>query len=432
MSKPLIFVTIPGFRAQDFESMPQTQQRLPGWQSAPLEHSFPAVTWPSQANMLTGTTVAEHGIPANGIFWRDRQHVEMWTAWNEVIERPQIWDVLKTREVKTAAWFPMLSKGCNADFVCMPAPIHKPDGSEEMWCHTKPQEFYGELLDKFEHFPLHHFWGPLANIKSSEWIVNSAIAAWEKFQPDFGYIYIPHLDYQAQKFGPNSEQARQSVQELDHLLARFIDQINTMQPETCWLLVSEYVIQDVDHVIYPNRILRENELLQVQIKEGLEYLDFTESPAWALVDHQLAHIFVKDHEPSVISRIVELFSDFPGVERILDKNAMQAEGLAHNRCGDLILVSASNSWQAYYWWEDDSKAPEFARNVDIHQKPGYDPVEMFMDMSTRQVPLDASQIRGSHGIPCPGGVLVASQTANTLQESYLDTEVYNYVLSHYE
>ena len=433
MSNKLIFLSIPGLRSQDFENMPLTTAALNGHQSASLHHSFPAVTWPSQANMLTGETISSHGVIANGFYWRDRHEVEMWTAWNEVIERPQLWDVLKSRnpELKTAAWFPMLSKGCGADYVCMPAPIHKPDGSEEMWCYTKPQEFYGDLLSQLQHFPLHHFWGPLANIKSSQWIVDSAAAAFQKFGPDFAYIYIPHLDYQAQKFGPNSSEAAKSVEELDRLLAEFIGQIRDASADTAWLIASEYVIQDVDHVIYPNRILREANLLSIQIDSEKEYLDFANTPAWALVDHQFSHLFVKDHDPQRIEQIKNLFSKTEGVADVLTRDTMREAGMEHTRCGDLIVVSESNSWQAYYWWNDDERAPEFARNVDIHRKPGYDPVEMFMDMSTRQVPLDPSIIKGSHGVPCEGGIVISSDNASPLNASMKDTDLFEYVLQQF-
>ena len=134
----------------------------------------------------------------------------MWTAWNQVIERPQIWDTLRKHQPqrKSAVWFPLLSKGCGADYICTPAPIHNPDGSESLWCYTKPTELYGEFRDALGHFPLKHFWGPLANIQSTAWIVDSAVHAAGRFQPDFFYIYLPHLDYAAQKTGPDSEPAR--------------------------------------------------------------------------------------------------------------------------------------------------------------------------------------------------------------------------------
>ncbi len=177
MSRPLIFLSLPGLRRQDLERMPNL--RALGHDGGPstLETHFPCVTWPSQATLLTGKLPHDHGIVANGFYWRETDRVEMWTAGNEIIEAPQIWDRLRDihPEITSAVWFPMLSKGCSADLICMPAPIHNPDGSESLWCYTRPVELYGELRDALGHFPLQHFWGPLAGIQSSQWIVDSAL-----------------------------------------------------------------------------------------------------------------------------------------------------------------------------------------------------------------------------------------------------------------
>ena len=437
MNKNIFFLTIPGLRDQDLDRMPNLNVVFEGCQPTRLKHSFPCVTWPSQANMLTGKLANEHGVVANGFFWRDELKVEMWTAWNEKIESPQIWDEMKSRNVDgtSAAWFPMLSKGCNADHVCMPAPIHKPDGSEDLWCYTKPQEFYGELLEKYGHFPLQHFWGPIANIKSTDWIVDSAVEATRKFAPNFFYIYLPHLDYAAQKFGPNSDEALAAVVELDETIGRLIEQTNDALPDNqqiVWIAASEYVITEVDHVTYPNRMLREADLLKIANQEsGGEIIDFANTPAWALVDHQFAHVFVKDRDPSVIEKVKRLFDGKDGFAEVLVGEDRAKYGMDHERSGDLILISPRNSWQAYYWWLDDAKAPDFARSVDIHRKPGYDPVELFFDMETKGVPLNAELVKGSHGAPTHDedqhGVLLVSENVN--RESIVDTEVFDLVMN---
>jgi hypothetical protein len=413
--------------------MPNLKSLSESGSASTVQHAFPCVTWPSQANLLTGKPAAQHGVVANGFFWREDRRVEMWTAWNEVIQQPQLWDTLKDRGKYSAAWFPMLSKGCGADYVCMPAPIHKPDGSEDLWCYTKPQEFYGQLLEKYGHFPLQHFWGPLANIKSSRWIAESAIECAKKFQPDFFYIYLPHLDYAAQKFGPNSEEANQAVIDLDELLGGLLVQMNDALESPSWMVHSEYVITEVDHVSYPNRVLREAGLLQVcefETDPGKEQLDFTLSSAWALVDHQFAHVFVKDRDANVIQQVAELFVGIDGIESVLVGSGRGS--LDHERSGDVILVSARNSWQAYYWWQDDEKAPAFARTVDIHRKPGYDPVELCFDMATKSVPLDASIIKGSHGLPQAAGqeqgVLVCSESGLIDSETVTENQIYFKVL----
>ncbi len=427
-SNRLVFLTIPGLRKKDIQHMPHLSQLADAGSVSRVQHAFPAVTWPSQCAVLTGKPPSEHGIVSNGLFWREDNKVEMWTAWNEVIQQPQIWDLLKERNLKTAAWFPMLSKGCGADYVCMPAPIHQPDGSEDLWCYTKPQEFYGQLLEEMGHFPLQHFWGPMANIKSSQWIVDSAIRCAKEFQPDFFYIYLPHLDYAAQKFGPDSEQAMQAVVDLDSLLGHLLEQMNQCLENPAWMVHSEYVISAVDHVSYPNRILRESGLLKTctQDDQPHEYLDFENSSAWAMVDHQFSHVFVKDHDPAIIKQVADLFADVEGIDQVL--TGTSREGLDHPRSGDVILVSKPNSWQAYYWWLDDTVAPPFARSVDIHRKPGYDPVELSFDMATRSVPLDATIIKGSHGVIQDNdqGVIVAANC--DLPAAVTEAEIFESVL----
>lgn len=403
MSKTLVFLTIPGLRQQDLSRLPALQTLFGSAAPMKLQHSFPAVTWPSQATMLTGKRPGEHGVVANGFFWRDSGKVEMWTAWNEKILAPQIWDLLHQlpSSPKSAAWFPMLSKGSGADYICMPAPIHKPDGSEELWCYTRPQEFYGELKEKLGHFPLQHFWGPLANIKSTQWIAQSVSLTAERFKPQFLYIYLPHLDYAAQKLGPDSPAALTAVDDMNTVLAQLIASMQATYGQSLdWLIASEYVITPVDHVTYPNRVLREAGLLKLDEQEGREYLNPAQSDAWALVDHQFSHVFVKNRDAQTTARVKSLFAGYPGIERVL-VGAERAElGIDHERAGDVVLVSTANSWQAYYWWNDDSRAPSFARSVDIHRKPGYDPVELHVDMATRSIPLDATLIKGSHGAIC--------------------------------
>jgi len=431
--KNLLFLTVPGLRRQDLASMPNLQS-LFGDSASPLSlsHSFPAVTWPAQATMLTGKTANQHGVVANGFYWRDKQKVEMWTAWNEVIHQPQLWDELKKNDVSTAAWFPMLSKGCNADYVCMPAPIHQPDGSEDLWCYTKPQEYYGTLLEKFEHFPLKHFWGPLANIRSTQWIADSAVLTAETFHPQFFYIYLPHLDYAAQKFGPDSAQAAQAVKELDDVIGNMAQQMQAAYGTVDWIVASEYTITEVDHVSYPNRLLRSAGLLEVEEKDDGEHLDLSASQAWAMVDHQFSHIFVRNRDEQTIQKIIELFKDVAGIEHVL--TGSQRGSLDHPRSGDVVLASSANSWQAYYWWEDDAQAPAFATTVDIHKKPGYDPVELFFDIEKMQVPLDASLIKGSHGYDwgADQSQSIFLTTAQTEGNNIADTAVFDFVMSFFD
>jgi predicted AlkP superfamily pyrophosphatase or phosphodiesterase len=420
-SPHLFFLSIPGLRANDLDKMPQLSALFRSGSRATLRSSFPAVTWPAQATLLTGRRPCDHGVVANGFYWRDKREVEMWTAGNEVIESPQIWDVMKQHrpDLTSAAWFPMLSKRCGANYVCMPAPVHNPDGSESLWCYTQPTEFYGDLSGSLQHFPLQHFWGPMANIQSTKWILDSAAIVTRRFSPNFFYIYLPHLDYAAQRCGPDSEAAAVALVELDEVIGQFATEIQSLTPGGAdWMAVSEYTIGSVDHVLYPNRLLREAGLLAVKETEQGEVLDLTRSAAWALVDHQFAHIYVQEGQH--VDAVKSLFHDQEGVASVLAGDQREDIGMNHRRSGEVIVVSQPNSWQAYYWWFDERQAPEFARTVDIHRKPGYDPVELFWDREAGGVPLDAALVRGSHGAPHGrrDGVLLSTQPLpNAVQDT---------------
>jgi len=423
--------------------MPHLRELTRAGDQATLTPSFPCVTCPVQANMTTGKLPDQHGVVANGFYWRDKQKVEMWTAWNDCILAPQIWDILGQHDdqLKTAIWFPLHSKGANADLICTPAPIHNADGSESLWCYTRPIELYGQLRDALGHFPLQHFWGPLANIKSTAWIVDSAIIAAREHRPDFFYIYLPHLDYAAQKFGPNSAEAQRSLTELDDqigkLAAAFSEAYKTPRHQDTkthlyWLITSEYAITPVDHVLHPNRILREAGLLKIRERPDGEHLDLAASRAWALVDHEFSHIFIKPGDTAAVKEVETLFTNHTGVAEVLAGDERSRYRLNHERSGDIILISTPNSWQAYYWWLDDAKAPAFARAVDIHRKPGYDPVELFFDPSTRGIPRDATLVRGSHGAPAESedqqGVILSSRSGLLEANLLTDTDVFEIVL----
>jgi predicted AlkP superfamily pyrophosphatase or phosphodiesterase len=436
MTAHVVFLSIPGLRDKDLAHMPRLSALAQAGEKGTLTTSFPCVTWPAQANMLTGKLPDQHGVIANGFYWRDKHQVEMWTAWNDKIQQPQIWDLLHQRDAKltSAVWFPMLSKGCGADSICMPAPIHNPDGSEDLWCYTRPTELYGELRDRFGHFPLKHFWGPLANILSTKWIAESAVLAAERFQPNFFYLYLPHLDYAAQKTGPDSDGAKAALGELDAVIGNLAQSFAQAYGDNdlTWLAVSEYVITPVDGVTYPNRVLREAGLLEVRREGDGEHLDFERSRAWALVDHQFSHVYVKDSDAATIARVEQLFNRREGIAEVLAGDQQIRYHVHHERSGDVILISQPKSWQAYYWWLDDADAPGFARTVDIHRKPGYDPVELHFDPATRSIPLDATLIRGSHGAPVARddqrGIILCSKPGVLCQPSLRDVEICDLVL----
>lgn len=453
MKPHVLLLSLPGLRERDLAHMPALTSLTEGGDRATLTPSVPAVTCPVQVNMTTGTTPAEHGVVANGFYWREGltpgrgpkyDGVEMWTAWNDVVQRPRIWHRLKELdpELTSAVWFPLLAKGCDADFVCTFAPIHNPDGSESLWCYTIPEMLYGELRDALGHFPLKHFWGPLANIESTQWIVSSLLQLFDSQKPNFSYVYLPHLDYAAQKFGPDSPEAMAALAKLDTEIGRLAEGVTErLGTAPLWLVASEYTITPVSHVTYPNRVLREAGLLKVKLDEdGRERIDFAASDAWTLADHQHGHVFVRDQKAAVIERVAKLFTGHEGIAEVGDRDQQAARGLAHERSGDLVLISDPHSWQAYYYWQDDALAPRFARNVDIHNKPGYDPCEMFFDLDLMKqhgggVPLDATLVKGSHGAPLTAdaghGVLLSNRSRVLASSRAADTDVSEIVLKQF-
>ncbi|MDR2643391.1 MAG: alkaline phosphatase family protein [Planctomycetaceae bacterium] len=363
-------------------------------------------------------------------------YIEMWTSPNSAVESPQIWDVLRGKQdntyqrqfrirrrksintglpifqsvrinrnsrvnkLKSAVWFALLSKFCLADYVCNFAPIHNPDGSESLWCYTRPYLFYGGLRDKLGHFPVQGYWGPLAGQSASEWIVDSAIIGANKFKPDYFYVYVPRLDYTPQKFGANASELSADLADLNKLFVKLrAGFTEALGCEPTWLIAGEYAVTDVSSVVYPNRILREMGLLSIEERNGQEYLLPSKSRCFALCDHQFSHIHFNDADPQLMQRVADKFRNESGIDEVLVGDERAKYNLTHRRSGEIILISEPDSWQAYYFWNDDSKVPEYARKVDIHRKPGYDPVELFFDRETMSVPLDANLIRGSHGAP---------------------------------
>ncbi len=358
--------------------------------------------------MLTGQPPSVHGVVANGFFHRDRRAVEFWVGHNDVITAESVWSALRRspKGYTSAVWHAQNIKGAQADYIVTPSPIHMPDGTTKLWCYSKPDDLYPQLLDVCGHFPLQHYWGPLSNIESTQWILRAALWLFQEKTPQLNWIYIPHLDYASQKFGANSAQASQSLEELDGALANFTSNIAAAAggENVVFLVAGEYAITDVEGAVYPNRRLRDAGLLRVSCEDGRENLDLRASRAFAMVDHQFAHVYLDDtltkkERQTTMQRAAEVLQRLPGVAEVYVGEQRSRLGMNHPRSGDIIIVCDDAHWLAYYWWYDDALAPPFARTVDIHRKPGYDPVELFFDPTTPGIPLDASLVKGSHGVP---------------------------------
>ncbi len=355
----------------------------------PMRPSFPAVTCSVQATLLSGKPPARHGIIANGYFDRDTFEVRFWEQPAALVQEPRVWDLLKAARpgLKTAVLFWQNSMFINSDIVVTPRPLHLDSGLVQ-WCYSKPVGYYEQLQSKIGSFKLHHYWGPAASLAASQWIAHAVIATWRDHKPNLLLAYLPHLDYSSQKFGPESPQTQQALCEIDSVAGQLLQEFSK---DAVVIICSEYSLSAVNGAIYPNRLLRDAGLLRVREIASKEYLDFELSDAFAMVDHQIAHIFCKPNAVAVAKSALE---KVPCIE---------FTHIDHARSGELIAVAPSDKWFAYYWWSDWSKAPEFAYSVDIHRKPGYDPCELWFDWVRMArtfkiaTATNAALVKGSHG-----------------------------------
>lgn len=378
---------------------------------------LPAVTCSVQSSMLTGRLPAEHGVVGNGWFDRDLADVHFWKQSNRLVEGDKVWHQGRRRDRRfTCAqlfwWYNMYA---DVDVSATPRPMYKADGRKLPDVYTDPPALRDTLQARFGTFPLFNFWGPMAGIASTRWIVNAARHVEDAHAPTLSLVYLPHLDYALQARGPDHPSIPAEVRAADEEVGRLLDHYAERAVNV--LIVSEYAIEPVTTPVHVNRVLRDAGFVRVRVEEGLELLDPGASRAFAVADHQIAHVYVRD--PADGARVADVLSGIEGVESVLDEAGKRAAGLDHARAGEFVLIAAPGHWFTYYYWLEDTRAPDFARTVDIHRKPGYDPVELFLDPRIRApkvrvglkllakrlgfrtlmdvIPLDASLVRGSHG-----------------------------------
>ncbi|MBO9154571.1 alkaline phosphatase family protein [Chitinophaga sp. GCM10012297] len=385
--------------------------------SSAIAPMLPAVTTAVQSTYVTGQWPSEHGIVGNGWYDRTDSEIKFWKQSNKLVYGEKVWE--RARQLhpgftcsKMFWWYNMYS---SADFSVTPRPQYLSDGRKMPDCYSHPDTLRDRLQQELGTFPLFQFWGPGANIKSTQWIADASILTDKWHDPNLTLIYLPHLDYCLQKFGHDYTKIAPELQAIDKVVQQLVEYYEQQQSEI--IILSEYGITNVSKPIHINRLLREKGLINVRVERGLELLDAGASRAFAVADHQVAHIYIND--PCCQKQVRGLLENIPGVQLVLDREGKHKHYLHHERSGDFVLVADADSWFTYYYWEDDAKAPDFARIVDIHRKPGYDPVEMFLDPADPFVkmkvigkvlkkklgfrylmdviPLDATLIKGSHG-----------------------------------
>ncbi len=377
--------------------------------------AFPAVTTTAQSTYLTGKAPTEHGAVANGWYDREAAEVKFWKQSNHIVKGDKIWDRLKRDNpaftcAKMFWWYNMYS---TADYSATPRPLYMSDGKKVFDIHTHPMEMREQLKGDLGEFPFPEFWGPRAGIGSSKWIAESARWIEEQQSPTLNLVYLPHLDYCLQKDGPDAETIPSELAAIDEVVGDLLGFFAARGVEV--IILSEYGISAVDQVVHLNREFRQKGWISVKDELGTETLDCGTCKAFAVADHQVAHIYINDL--SIISEVRECLLSLDGVDEV--REGADWSGVGQERAGDLIAVAKPNAWFSYYYWEDDAKAPEYARCIDIHRKPGYDPAELFIDPEIKLpllkvanflirkklgfrvkmdvIPLDATLVKGSHG-----------------------------------
>lgn len=423
---------------------------------AHIDPAFPGVTCTAQANYLTGAKPSQHGVVANGWYNRELSEVHFWKQSNRLVQGRKIWDDLRnTIPGFTCAnlfwWYNMYS---TVDFSITPRPMYPADGRKFFDVYSWPYSIRPQVKQSLGEFPFPTFWGPAAGVKSpqgepdaaSRWIADSAKWIEDRHRPTLSCVYLPHLDYNLQRLGPQNPAIADDLRRIDAIVGDLISFFQSR--EVTVVLLSEYGITPVNTPVHLNRLFREKGWITIKEELGLELLDYGASKVFAVADHQIAHVYLNDR--SLMKSVRALLEEQPGINLVLTEHELMEAGLNHPRAGDLVVTASSNAWFTYYYWLDDAVAPDFARCVDIHRKPGYDPVELFLDpaipmvklkialrllkkklgfrMLMDVIPLDAGLVKGSHGRRPDNKAdwpVFVSQTAATLPQSQLDsTDVY--------
>jgi predicted AlkP superfamily pyrophosphatase or phosphodiesterase len=422
MPAPLVLINAVGLTSRLLPLAPRLAALAKAGWVTPLREVLPAVTCAAQATILTGTSPERHGVVANGWLFRDTSEVRFWQQSNRLIQAEPVYKTARQRAAKrkqpfkSAKLFWWFNQGAAVDLSVTPKPHYALDGNKVFDIQSTPPPLADKLKKDLGPFPFHTFWGPAAGLQCTQWIAAAAACVLLDERPDLSLVYLPHLDYDPQRFGPSGCDMAKLVRELDDAAGPLLDAAAAAGARV-WV-VSEYGHCDVSRPVLPNRALREAGLLAVRRGPFGEHLDVYASRAFAVCDHQVAHAYVRD--AADVPRVRDLLAAMPGVARVLSGDERHDIGLRHERSGEIIMLAERDSWFAYPFWLDDKVAPDYARAVAIHAKPGFDPCELFLNpklqfpkvriarrliakklgfrMTMDVIPLDPTIVRGSHGL----------------------------------
>jgi predicted AlkP superfamily pyrophosphatase or phosphodiesterase len=452
--QPLVILNTVGLTSRLLPLAPRLHARAQAQWARPLREVLPAVTCTAQASMLTGKLPQEHGIVGNGWLYRDTMDVRFWQQSNRLIQAEPIYATLRAKGISSAKLFWWFNQGAAVDIAVTPKPHYGADGSKAFDVQSYPETWAERLTKKIGAFPFPSFWGPMAGLPCTQWIANAAaeVLKADAGPPKLTLVYLPHLDYEPQRLGPRQCDWTKLVGQLDAACVPVLD-VAKQIGAAVWM-VNEYTHVEADQPIYLNRILRQADLLVARDGPFGEQLETYASTAVAVCDHQVAHVYI--NEPAQAVKVRELIALQPGVERVYGGEERAEIGLNHNRAGDLVVLAKANAWFAYPFWLDDRRAPDYARTVDIHRKPGYDPCELFFDPAllwpkgraiskvlmkklglrtlVDVIPLDANLVKGSHGLAVADSldrpVYIGTGAAPTPTE-LPQTAIHGHILRHF-
>jgi predicted AlkP superfamily pyrophosphatase or phosphodiesterase len=364
-----------------------------GLAARPVAGLFPALTCPVQATMRTAAPPSRHGIVGNGFLIRELGRPLFWEQNGRLVEGPRIWEGLRRRGGTVGQLFIQQSLGPDCDILYSPAPIHKHHGGMILSCIGRPDGLCERLGRELGVFPLRSYWGPLASVHSTRWIIEAIGNVLDHEEPDLLYSYLPHLDYVLQRCGPDAPRARRECRQLDSTVRQLIDHAKGRGYHVVFF--GDYPITRATGVIQPNRVLKDNGWLAFRNVRGMLYPYLFGSSAFCVADHQIAHVYIWDRQ--VAPAVRRAMEGLEGVDKVLEGPAKATASVEHPRSGEIILVARPGYWFDYRWWDRSRQAPDYATHVDIHNKPGYDPCELFFGWPPPSVTQNPLRVRGTHG-----------------------------------
>ncbi len=350
---------------------------LAGLSFKPATSVFPAVTCVAQASLRTGLTPREHGMVSNGVWFDNLCKPMFWEQSARLVKGKRVWEDFRAAGGKVGLFFLQQSLGESVDTLISPAPIHKHGGGMIMSCYTKPVGVNSVLEDIYGRFPLWRYWGPFASPKVGRACIDWFERTTDVADVDEAYLYLPTLDYAAQQSGPGSSADRAAFREFRRQLERVAD---LCQRRGCALsVVGDYEITAVTSApVKPNEVLRRHELFRTRPVAGRAYPDFYQSTAFAMCDHEFCLIYGPDRDKAADILLAT------GEYDVFEEGDVTPDAR--------LLLAKPGSWCDYRWWTDRREAPDYASHVDIHNKPGYDPTELF--------PFGFGTVKGTHGRRC--------------------------------